>query len=311
MNIQSLGIKVKIKECGLVIKIGYPCINNSLSCKSSSGFRLKNYSQERVKKTVKSNLDCLQQILQYNKEHGIYFFRISSDLIPFASHSIMDFEWQTYFKKTFQEIGTFIKSNKMRTSMHPGQYTVLNSNKKDVYYQSIKNLQYHTELLDLMELDTTAKIQLHVGGVYGNKRKSLQRFIDRYKKLNDQIRNRLIIENDERSYNLNDCILINKQTEIPVVLDIYHHKLNNQGDTMVQGFQKVKKTWAEEDGPPIIHYSTQKVGGNPGNHAQKLDAGHFKHFLKEMKLFDFDIMIEIKDKEKSALKALELLKTIY
>lgn len=259
---------------------------------------------------MKNNLECLQQILEYNKEHEIYFFRISSDLIPFASHPIMDFEWESYFKKTFQEIGEFIKSNQMRISMHPGQYTVLNSNKEDVYYQSIKNLQYHTDVLDLMGLDTTAKIQLHVGGVYGNKEKSLKRFIKKYDRLNDQIRNRLIIENDERSYTLDDCILINKKTEIPVVLDIYHHELNNQGDTIVQGFQKVKKTWKKRDGSPIIHYSTQKIGGNPGNHAHKLNENHFKHFLEEMKLFDFDMMIEIKDKEKSALKAIELLKTI-
>ena len=98
-----------------------------MECRSSRTFRLKNYSDERLKEIVKSNLDCLLKVLNYNRDNQKNFFRNTSDLIPFASHPVMNFNWQDYFKPDFLQIGQFIKKNKMRMTMHPGQYTVLNS----------------------------------------------------------------------------------------------------------------------------------------------------------------------------------------
>ena len=92
------------------MKIGYPCINLSLDCRSSSTFRIKNYSESRLIETIKNNLNCLTKILEYNYHNKILFFRITSDLIPFASHPIMSFKWQDYFKSEFKEIGSYIKS---------------------------------------------------------------------------------------------------------------------------------------------------------------------------------------------------------
>ncbi|TXT60410.1 MAG: UV DNA damage endonuclease [Promethearchaeota archaeon] len=222
----------------------------------------------------------------------------------------MDFNWQNYFNKELKKIGDFIKENKMRITMHPGQYTVLNSNKENVYRRSIEDLRYHTELLDLMQLNSTAKVQIHVGGVYGQKKKSLQRFIARYKELDEHIRERLIIENDERSYNLEDCLTINKSTEIPIVFDIYHHEIYNNGKNLREAFKDVRKTWKKKDGLPILHYSSQRVEGSFGNHALQIKEDHFKSFLEEMRGFNYDIMLEIKDKEKSALRALAIAKRL-
>jgi len=75
------------------MKIGYPCINLSIDCRSSRTFRLKNYSEKRVKETIDKNLDCLRTILEFNVAKKMYFFRITSDLIPFAYHTIMTFDW--------------------------------------------------------------------------------------------------------------------------------------------------------------------------------------------------------------------------
>ena len=290
------------------MKIGYPCINLSLDCRSSRTFRLKNYSEKRLKEIIKSNLDCLLNILRYNKENRIYFFRITSDLIPFASHPIMNFYWQKYFKSDFLQIGQFIKKNKMRITMHPGQYTVLNSINQKVYKNSLLDLAYHVEVLDLMELDLKAKIQIHVGGVYQNKQESINRFIERYNYLDDNIKRRLIIENDEKSYNLNDCLQIHKKTGIPIVLDVYHHECFNSGESLSEAFKLFFKTWNVEDGIPIVHYSSQKVGGQKGNHANEIDLNHFEKFIKNTLDFNFDLMLEIKDKEKSVLKAMKLIK---
>ena len=219
------------------MKIGYPCINLSMDCRSSRTFRLKNYSESRLIETVEGNLNCLQKILDYNLEHNLYFFRITSDLIPFASHPIMKFDWQNYFKNKFNKIGSFIKNHDMRITMHPGQYTVLNSINNQVFQNSIKDLEYHVNVLDLMELDKTAKVQVHVGGVYGDKDKSLQRFIKRYDGLSEKIKNRLMIENDDKSYSLKDCLIINEETNIPVVFDVFHHDCLNSGESVNDAFE--------------------------------------------------------------------------
>jgi UV DNA damage endonuclease len=289
------------------MKIGYPCINLSLPCRSSRTFRLKNYSEEKLIETIEGNLQCLRKILEYNKQNKIYFFRITSDLIPFASHPIMEFDWQVYFKEKLSEIGKFIKENKMRITMHPGQYTLLNSPNDKVFETSIKDLEYHVEILDLMELDKAAKVQIHVGGVYGDKKRSRQRFIERYRELPAKIKNRLIIENDEKSYGLKDCLYIHEKTGIPIVFDMYHHECLNSGETLEEAFKLFMKTWVTDDGPPIIHYSSEHpVKGKP-RHADSINILHFKDFLKKAKNFDFDIMLEIKDKEKSALEAIKLI----
>lgn len=96
------------------MKVGYPCINRSLGCKSNSTFRLASYSEERLIKTVKNNLDCLAAILRYNIENELFFFRITSDLVPFASHPVCKFDWVDYFEMQFKEIGDYIRENGLR-----------------------------------------------------------------------------------------------------------------------------------------------------------------------------------------------------
>jgi len=290
------------------MKIGYPCINLSMDCRSSRTFRLKNYTESKLIATISGNLECLQKILNYNYEHNFYFFRITSDLIPFASHPVMKFEWQEYFKKEFREIGSFIKQHAMRITMHPGQYTVLNSINEGVFQNSIKDLEYHVEVLDLMDLDYTAKVQIHVGGVYGDREKSIQRFISRYINLNDTIKKRLMIENDDKSYNLKGCLKIHERTQIPVVFDVYHHECLNSGESISQAFEMFIKTWSAEDGLPIIHYSSEHPLKGKPSHAEHIDIEHFKNFLKKTNDYNFDVMLEIKDKEKSALKAMNVLR---
>ncbi|MFX0025002.1 MAG: UV DNA damage repair endonuclease UvsE [Candidatus Hermodarchaeota archaeon] len=289
------------------MKIGYPCINLTLNCKSSRTFRLKNYSEEKLIETIDGNLKCLQEILEYNKNNKIFFFRITSDLIPFASHPVMKFEWQDYFKEKFNEIGKFITKHNMRISMHPGQYTVLNSKNDKVVNTSIKELQYHADVLGLMNLSCKAKIITHIGGVYGDKNASKKRFIERYNNLADNIKKRYVIENDDKSFNLADCLEVYKENSIPIVFDIYHHECLNSGETIKEAFNKFTKTWNKKDGLPIVHYSSQHpIKGQP-SHADSLLLNNFVNFIEESVNYDFDLMLEIKDKEQSALKAINLL----
>lgn len=288
------------------MRIGYPCINLSIGCKGDKKFRLKSYSTKRLIETINNNLRCLQKILEFNTNHGILFFRITSDLVPFASHSICKFNWQKHFRNTFDEIGSYIKKYGVRISLHPDQFILINSVDQKIFRRSLKELLYHTEILNLLGLDSSAKIQIHVGGVYGDKSKSISRFVSRFEKLEDKLMRRLVIENDDSRYDLKDCILIHNMTNVPVLFDSFHHEKNNSGETLPEAFKLFTRTWKKNDGLPMVDYSSQESGKKKGKHAQTLDIEHFKNFLQFGVPFDYDLMLEIKDKEQSTLKAIEI-----
>lgn len=288
------------------MKVGYPCINWTIGCKGDRTFRLKSYSDRRLIDTVTNNLDCLSEMLKFNVDHNLLFFRITSDLVPFASHPVCRFDWLTYFKNQFASIGAFIKSNNIRISLHPGQYTLLNSHDSGILARSIKELQYHVDLLDALVLDASAKIQIHVGGVYGDKDKSAWRFIGRYRNLDDAIKRRLVIENDDRSYTVDDCLRIYGETGVPVLFDAFHHELNHSGSSNADGLADITRTWQSYDGIPMVDYSHYQVDGANVNHTESIDISYFERFLTATQPYNFDIMLEIKDKEASALKAVEV-----
>ena len=291
------------------MRIGYPCINLDIGCKAAKTFRLKSYSIERLKQTVENNLSCLKQILKFNLLNNLFFFRITSDLIPFASHPVNKFNWQDHYRSEFEDIGAFIKKNKMRISMHPDQFTLINSLNEEVFERSQKELDYHRQILDLMMLDTSAKIQIHVGGVYGDKKKSRQRFVDRFHHLDKLVRRRLVIENDGISYKVNDCLQISRQIQIPVLFDVFHHRIHNSVP-IKEALELCAKSWdLLQDGIPMIDYSSPKPSGSRRKHADSIDLENFKFFLSQSLPFDFDIMLEIKDKEKSAIKAIKFAMT--
>ena len=290
------------------MKIGYPCINRSIGCTANSTFRLVNYSESNLIEKVTNNLDCLGKIIRYNLDNNLLFFRISSDLIPFASHPVCTFNWQEYFKERFQEIGDFILENDIRISMHPDQFVLINSNNESIVAKSILDLKWHCEVLDLMELDETAKVQIHVGGVYGDKNSAIERFVDNYKKLPNFIKKRLAIENDDKLYSLKECLLVSKKTGVPVIFDSFHHSCLNNGELMKDSIELSEKTWKKQDGVLMTDYSSQSPNERFGKHATHIDVENFRDYLKETREHDFDIMLEIKDKEKSALKAIEVFK---
>jgi UV DNA damage endonuclease len=286
------------------MRIGYPCINRSIGCTASRTFRLASYTEERMRDTISGNLSCLEKILAYNVSHGMLFFRITSDLVPFASHPVCTFPWQEEYAGVFEKTGEYIRQHGFRISMHPDQFVLLNAPDKGVLQRSIDDLVYQVQVLDLMGLDNSAKVQVHVGGVYGDKPAAIDRFVHQYDLLDTTIRDRLVIENDERLYTLNDCLAIHERTGIPVIADTFHHSLCNTGEQFTALLDPVRKTWKARDGIPMIDYSSQEPGKRVGAHAGHIVAEDFRQFLRETLPADFDIMLEIKDKEKSALAAL-------
>jgi len=285
------------------MKIGYPCINLTIGCKAGRTFRLKSYSPPRLIETVAGNLDCLEAILRWNVERRILFFRITSDLIPFASHPVCRFDWRGHFREQLARIGAFVRSHEVRISMHPDQFTLINSVDEAIFERSRRELLYHAQVLDAMGLDRTAKVQMHVGGVYGNKVESLRRFVTRFAKLDAETRNRLVIENDEKSYSLRDCLAIHEETGVPVLFDSFHHSILNHGEDVYACLEWTAATWKGGDGIPMVDYSSQAAGRPTGSHTPSIDIDDFRAFIRHTRPLDFDVMLEIKDKEASALKA--------
>jgi len=256
--------------------------------------------------TVSGNLACLTQILEWNLAHDILFFRITSDLIPFASHPVCTFPWQDYFNDELATIGNGISDSGIRISMHPDQFIILNSPDPEVVRRSIAELTYHAELLDLMGLDTTAKIQLHVGGRYTDPKESRARFVRVVHGLDPAIRRRLVVENDDKRFTASDCLAIHEQTGLPVLFDVFHHSCNNNGEDLHDMVQKTSTTWMDADGTMMADYSSQHPHKRAGGHAEHIDITDFQRFLEISSPCDMDIMLEIKDKEVSALAAVSL-----
>ena len=228
-------------------------------------------------------------------------------MIPFASHPINNFNWQNHFQKDFLEIGEIIKDNNIRISMHPDQFIVLNSLREDVVKRSIAELTYHCEILDLMNLDVSSKVQLHIGGAYGNKLKAIERFINIFENLNYKIKRRLVIENDDKIYSLKDCLFLSKFTNIPILFDVFHHSVFNNNEKVIDCMKKTEKTWTKNDGIPMVDYSSQEPKMRAGKHAEKIDLNDFKKLIDSTKPYDYDVMLEIKNKEISALKAIKII----
>lgn len=289
------------------MKLGYACINRTLNCRSDKTFRLSSYTDEKFLETVTSNLDCLQKILKYNVKHNFFFFRISSELIPFGSHPICKVPWQKIFSKKCKEIGSYIKRYNIRISMHPDQFVVLNSPRQEVVESSIRELQWHCDVLDLMGLDASAKVQIHIGGAYGDKEKAKQTFIEVYEKLPESIKKRLAIENDDKIFSLKDCLDVHKETNIPIIFDTFHHECLNAGESLSDAIVLASNTWNATDGLLMVDYSSQQPNKRRGKHITHIDIEHFRSVLEKTKNVDFDIILEIKDKEESALKAIEIL----
>ncbi|MFA5341280.1 MAG: UV DNA damage repair endonuclease UvsE [Clostridia bacterium] len=288
------------------MRIGYACLTVGVPGTEMKGCIAKNANNDNLSSIISSNLDSLMNMLKYNVKNGIHLFRISSDLIPFGSSDINKLEWKDIFKDRLSEIGMFIKNNNIRVSMHPGQYTVLNSINNDVVKRAVRDLEYHCDVLDLMQLDSTCKIILHIGGAYDDREKAVERFKNNYIKLKARIKERLIIENDDKVFNVKEVLDIAKQLSIPVVYDNLHNYANPYKKEVsdLEWISECSKTWKLPDGCQKIHYSQQNSNKKSGSHSSSIAICEFLSFHENIIEYDIDIMLEVKDKNISAIKCI-------
>ena len=179
-----------------MVRCGYACLTIGVPGIDYRTCVAKNASDVLLRELIAHNLQTLEKAVAYNIQSGILLFRISSDLIPFGSSPVNGLDWPVIFADHFARIGGMIRESGMRVSMHPGQYTVLNSPRPEVVERAVADLAYHGQVLDCLGLDASNKIILHIGGHYQDKATSLERFADSWQRLDSKIRQRLVIENE-------------------------------------------------------------------------------------------------------------------
>ena len=264
--------------------IGYACLVVGVEGTELRRCILKNASEDNLRKIILNNLSALNHMIDYNVKNHIKLFRISSDIIPFGSHPVNQILWWEDYQEKLSGLGQKIEKAGIRVSMHPGQYTVLNSPNASVVANAIKELEYHERFLSSLGMSEDSKLILHIWGVYGDKKKAMDLFIENYCILTDPIKKRLVIENDDRNYNIEETLSISKEIGIPVVFDNLHHKLNPPSQKLSdrEWIDSCSQTWSKHDGIQKIHYSQQKEGAKPGNHSDTIDTVEFLRYYMDI-----------------------------
>lgn len=291
------------------MNIGYACLAVGVSDTQIRGCTIGNATDSKIAELTAQNLAAVDKMLDYNGRMGVHLFRMSSDIVPFAGNPVNTLNWSEEFSSQLKALGDKARAFGIRLSMHPGQYSVLNSPRKEVVAATIRDLEYHTTFMDAMQLGREHKVILHIGGGYGNHRDAMERFVLHAKDLSPQIKNRLVLENDERIFNIQEVLELSEAVRIPVVFDILHHQANpNAPAGSVESWIAASaKTWGPMDGPPKLHYSQQDKDKKTGAHSVTISLDDFLDYVEMAKPYNPDIMLEVKDKNLSAIKAINAL----
>lgn len=295
------------------IRLGYACVTETLNLKTSTNYTYTNYIKEKnlekLDNIIKKNLKGLKEILNYNIKNNIHFYRLSSKLIPLATKDDVKFDYIDRYKNEYKEISDIINKNKIRVDFHPDQFCVLNSVKKDVVNNSIEILKYHFNILDSLKIKDKVLI-LHIGSNVFGKENSLSRFINNYNLLPKNIKKSIAIENDDKIFNIEDCLYLNKKLNIPIVLDYHHHICNNQEKDLYKYIDKIFSTWKTIN--PKIHFSSpkSKLKKEFRSHNDYIDSEVFIDFIERIKHlnYDIDIMIEAKKKDEAMFRLIREIK---
>ena len=251
------------------MKIGYACINMTLQqaggITTNRSMRQKTYNERGLpycSELALQNVKDLVNIIKWNNEMGIKQFRMSSDIFPWMSYYNLD-ELPDY-----EEICDYLyvagseADGKQRLTFHPGHFNVLGSPNPAVVKKTIKELNQHSQIMDIMGLSNTVynKINIHVGGAYGDKCAALNRWVDNYFLLDHNTQSRLTIENDDKEnmFSVKELYKgIYQQCGVPIVFDFYHHKFCTGGLTEQEALELALSTWPK-DITPCTHYSESR-----------------------------------------------------
>lgn len=268
----------------------------------------------RIRRTAKRNLINTRRILSFMKWHGLTVYRFATHLIPLATHEATA-GWQWWsdpeLQPLLEDIGRVIRTEGFRVSTHPPQLCVLNAPEPSVFQWVEKYTAYHVRLFEAMGLDARAKIVLHVGRrMKEGTAQGLRHAAENVARLPQAVRERLAVENDDRTYSARDTLTLCRDVGVPMVFDWHHHLCRNDGERLEDLLPEVFATW--RDRPPKVHLSSPRNGPLDRAHADYVDPALARPFLLAAKeLGDFDVMVEAKQKDLAALKLREDLPEVF
>jgi UV DNA damage endonuclease len=301
--------------------LGYACINMSLSNRKKSERITTNRSMIRrtfdergkdyASELALQNCKDLYSILKWNEEHGIKFFRLSSEFFPWASEydieSLKDYEKILYWCK---KAGDYARENGHRLTSHPGPFNKLTSPNEQVILNTITDLEVHGKFFDMLGLPRTpfAKLNIHVGAHYNNKQMALENFCTNFERLSPAVQSRLTVENDDKAslYSTKELYdEVYKRIGIPIVHDQHHHQFCTGGLDNEEATLLAAMTWG--DVTPVIHYSQSRSIEH--NDVRIRANAHSDSYWEPVNTYglDLDVMLEAKAKEQALFKMRELL----
>ena len=304
--------------------LGYACVNMELSYPKKKGVERVTTNRSMIRRTFDAkgieyasaltlqNVKDLYKILEWNTAHDINFYRMSSNMMPWASEyqleDLPDFE---QIEETLFNCGLYAEEHGIRLTTHPGPFNKLCSPNEKVVLNTISDLEIHGRLMDLLCLPRTpwAKINIHVGGAYNDKPMALGNFCRNFARLSDAVRSRLTVENDDKeslysTQELHDGIF--KKIGIPIVHDYHHHTMCTGGLSQQDAVELALQTWG--DVRPVVHYSQSRSIEH--NDPKIKPQAHSDSYWEPIDTYghQMDIMLEAKHKEIALFKMRELLK---
>jgi len=302
-----------------MVRYGYACISSFLSEKMGKSAPTTNRTMIRKtfdEKGVNHASDLALQncrdllpILKTNLQNRIYFFRLSSNIFPWASEykleSLKDFP---LIKESLEEAGSFAASHEMRITSHPGPFNKLCAEKETIVLNTLTDLEIHGKVFDLMGLpkNHNSKINIHLGGAYGEKEVAVSRFIQNFHRLSESVKSRLTVENDDKAslYSTKELVeSLYPTTGIPIVHDQHHHTFCDGGLSQEEAMRLAATTWPSGI-RPVIHYSESK--SVEAKDPKIKPQAHSDFIYNEINTYgmDIDVMIEAKMKDLALLRYL-------
>ena len=292
------------------IRLGYACISNIIETTSSKTTTLTHFQkldsikqQEKIDFIIKENLNNLETLIKYNIKNNIHFFRITSQLIPLIDIIYIDLN---KYKDKFIVIGNLINKSNMRVDVHADAYCVLNSVNENVVLNSIKILNNLKTIMDMF--NCKYNIIMHIGSKTNGINESIKRFKNNFNLLNENIKNKIIIENDDKNFNVYQTLKLCEEINVPMCLDYHHHLCNKCTKPIEKYLLRIYNTF--KNITPKMHYSSPKSKKEFRTHNEYVNSNEFIMFLNKLKCYNIntDIMLEAKAKDLALVKLVYELK---
>lgn len=293
------------------IQLGLCCLNMTLRASKPTVFSsrtmiirtVREKGIDYLKEKIIQNLKDTIQLMKWNERNGIKVFRLSSNLFPHKSNPKIEDYTFDFAIPYLKLIGKYAKKINQRLTFHPGQYNVVGTPNEKMFQQTICDLKYHADVLDLMGMSKDSVMVVHGGGIYGDKEKTIVRWCKQYQLLPENIKKRLVLENCEKCFSIEDCLRISNIVGIPVVFDTHHYECynilhpENLMKPAVEYIAAILETWKRKEIKPKFHVSEQG-SGRTGHHSDYIEElPKYLMEIPEKYGVHIDIMIEAKKKE--------------